>query len=130
MAIASISLAGINVEAFQFPFKLASAIAAADVGKAVSLDTGAANTVKLAADDEEILGVLQTYENRAQVGEGEVGTVGMKGGFKLLKTGAVTVGQQVVGSATPGVVKGIAMGVGARNIVVEVSGNYATVIFF
>lgn len=129
MAIGNISLAGINVEAFQFPFKLASAITAADVGKAVSLDTGAANTVKLAADDEEVLGVLMTYEDRTQAGEGEVGTVALKGGVKLLKTGTVNVGQQVLGSATAGTVKGAAMAVGARNIVVEVSGNYATVVF-
>lgn len=137
---AGISLRGIHVEDFHFPFYLASGITKADEGKAVTLDTTAANTVKLAGDGDPILGRLEVVEVR--VGEGvNVGTVALKGGLKLpLKSAeTVNVGDAVQGAGS-GEVKALAVsqdtaaGGGAtdiahashdgRNIVVEVGADF------
>lgn len=49
---------------FTFTYKLAAGTTAADVGKAVELDATAAGTVKLATNDAEIFGRLETFEDR------------------------------------------------------------------
>lgn len=100
MAIgAGVSLQNIFVEEFAFPFNLAAGITASDVGKAVSVDTSAANTVKLAADGDTILGRLEVVENRVQEGI-LVGTVMLKGALKFpVKTGETPlVGDRLVGA--------------------------------
>ena len=79
-AIGTSSLRGILHDEFQYPFLLASAIVAADVGKPVTIDTGAANTVKLAGDGERILGVLMSFEDRTVEGT-KNGAVGLRGGY-------------------------------------------------
>lgn len=47
---------------FTFTMNVSGAVALTDVGKAVSLDTTADNTVKLAADGDEIFGRLESVE--------------------------------------------------------------------
>lgn len=116
------SVAGIFIEDFQFPFALASGIAVADVGKAVALDTSAANTVKLAADGDVIIGRLEVVENRGAAASGTlghsaegnlIGTVSLYGGMTFPYTtdaaesadvpaiGDVIVGAEVGSEAHP-----------------------------
>ena len=99
-----VSHRGLPVPDFEITWNLASAIVAADVGKAVSVDTSAARTIKLAADNDVIIGYLESVENRVQEGI-KVGTIGHKGGTLLTYSGtAPTVGGQVQGAGA-GVVK-------------------------
>lgn len=77
-----VSLRGLYVEAFQWTF-LGTALTAADVGKAVTLDTSAANTVKLAGDGDKILGILEVVEVRTQDSVITC-TVALYGGYKFL----------------------------------------------
>lgn len=95
-----ISLRGMTHEKFHYPFYLAAGIVAADVGKAVSLDATAANTVKLAGAGEKVIGMLVSWENRA-VEDVLVGTVTLRGGFRFQKAAAadaIVVGDTVVGA--------------------------------
>jgi hypothetical protein len=96
-----ISLRGIYQELFNYPFKISGSPVAADVGKAVSLDAGAANTVKLAADGDPILGILMTLEDRVVEGV-KICTVATKGGHRLQVvsggSGAISVGSEVQGA--------------------------------
>ena len=124
-----ISLRGMTHEKFHYPFYLASGITAADVGKAVALDTSAANTVKLAGDDEQIVGKLVTVEDRAVEGV-LVGTVTLRGGFKFEKAAAapaISVGDTVIG-AGGGEVKAAGAANHAANMVVEVDGDFVIVV--
>jgi len=77
-----VSLRGLYAEAFIWTFYGASGMTAADKGKAVTLDTTAANTVKLAGDGEAILGILESVEVRAQDGVITC-AVALKGSFKF-----------------------------------------------
>lgn len=96
---------GFSFENFKFTYLISGSVTLADVGKAVALDTSAANTVKLAGDNDVIFGRLETYEDRAVLGV-KVGAVSRKFKDLLQYTGtAPTIGQSVTGSATPGVVK-------------------------
>jgi len=111
--IGTTSLNGIFHEEFLYTFVLAAGIDADDEGKAVALDSSAANTVKLAADGEVILGRLELVENR--VSEGIlIGTVSLKGGLKFpidagLAAGDVPdVGEYLSGATEVGTVKGSA----------------------
>ena len=79
--IGTISLNGIFHEDAQYPFLLASGIDADDVGKAVSMGS-AANTVKLAADGDVIIGRLEVVEDRVTEGV-LIGTVALQGGYKF-----------------------------------------------
>lgn len=131
-----ISLRGIYQDAFNYPFYVSGSPTQSDVGKAVSLDTTAANTVKLAADGDPIFGVLVSLEDRTVEGI-KIGAVATKGGFKLPVVsggaGAISVGSEVQGAGS-GEVKVLATqndtdGTGApaikggthqkRNVVVE-----------
>lgn len=125
---AGVSLSGIEHDDFHYPFRLASGITRADVGKAVALDTSAANTVKLAGDGDTIVGKLVTVENRVTEGI-LVGTVALKGGFAFtIKTGqTVAVGATAVG-AGGGEIKAAATPNHAVNMVVSVSGSTAIVV--
>ena len=95
-----VSLRGMIHNDFEYTFNLAAAIVAADVGKAVSIDTTAARTVKLAADGDVIIGWLDTFEDRTIEGV-KVGAVATKGGTNFTRASgapAVTVGQQICGA--------------------------------
>lgn len=121
-----ISLNGMTHEKFHYPFFLATGITAADAGKAVSLDTTAANTVKLAADDDQIIGRLVVVEDRGVEGV-LVGTVSLRGGFKFETSGAVNVGDTVIGAGS-GLVKAAASPNHSDNFVAEITGSYAIVV--
>lgn len=135
-----VSLRGMTHEKFHYPFNLAAGITKADEGKAVALDTSAANTVKLAADDERIIGQLVTVEDRTIEGI-LVGTVALKGGFGFTEVAspsfALAVGDTVVGSGTAGLVKARENSGGSAkeadhqdNIVVEIEADGTVVAVF
>lgn len=113
--IGLVSLNGIYHEDSQVTWNLASGIVAADVGKAVTIDSSAANTVKLAGDGEAILGRLEVVESRAQEGAAALtGAVAMRGSYKfLVNPDAVAspdetpaVGDYLVGGTDDDTVKG------------------------
>jgi len=119
-----ISLRGMTHEKFHYPFYLKAGIVRADVGKAVSLDNTAANTVKLAEDGDPIIGRLVSWEDRSVEGV-LVGTVEHRGGLPFTKAAAapaINVGDTVVG-AGGGEVKAAATANHADNYVVEVAGD-------
>lgn len=125
MAVGNVSLRAIYFEDFQLPFNLADGITRADAGKAVALDSSAANTVKLAGDGDEIVGRLQTVEDRPIEGL-LVGTVAVRFSAALPVGAAATiaVGDTAVG-AGDGTVKRLEDGEGdsapdySKNMVVE-----------
>lgn len=121
---AGVSLNGIFIEDFMFPFNLKSGITSADVGKAVAIDATAANTVKLAGDLDPIIGRLEVVEDRKSEGI-LVGTVAMKGSFKFPVKAAqvVNVGDSLQGAGAGEVKSG-----GSGLIVVEVGSGYAVAI--
>lgn len=100
MAFASgISHRGLHIEAKIYPYFLAAGIVEADVGKAVSIDTSAAYTVKLAADGDVIHGVLASWENRIVEGY-LIGAVATDGGSGFKRTAggtAITPGDLLCG---------------------------------
>lgn len=133
---AGVSLSGIFMENWQITFNLKTGIVAADIGKAVTLDVSADNTVMLATDGDPILGRLETVENRVVEGV-LVGTVSLKGALKFPKQvgDTVIVGDAIQGSTVDGNVKALVVSTDTagpgpidlehtshdgRNIVVEV----------
>ena len=94
-----VSLRAIYFEQFQLAFNLASGITKADEGKAVTLDSSAANTVKLAGDGDVVFGRLEVVEDREQEGS-LVGTIAVKFSDRLpVKTGeTIAIGDTVVGA--------------------------------
>lgn len=122
--MASLSF-GVSLDGFKFPdssltWNLEAAIVATDVGKVVTLDTSAANTVKLAGADDVILGRLETVEIRAS----ETSRTGMVA-FQFVDvvpyTGsAPALGAKLTGSATAGTVKTATSPVDSYPTVVEV----------
>lgn len=132
-----ISLRGMTHEKFHYPFYLASGITKADVGKAIALDTSAANTVKLAGDGDKIIGKLVSVEDRGVEGV-LVGTVTLRGGFRFTEVDtpafAIAVGDTVVGAGA-GLVKARENAGGTAkeadhgdNFVVEVDGTNIIVV--
>lgn len=125
-----VSLRGIRDENYVYTFNITGTVTAADVGKAVTQDTSAANSAKLTTDASVILGSLASYENRVQEGI-KVGAVARKGVFVWAYTGtAPALGNGVVGSATAGSVKDAGAAV-VGNIVVQVDtvNKLVTVVF-
>lgn len=101
--MANLTLKNLHVENFAFAFYLEASVTENDIGKAVTVDTSAEITMKLAGDGDVIMGFLDTFEDR---GDFKIGAVQLKGGFAFPYTGDVpTIGQGIVGSATAGVVK-------------------------
>lgn len=98
---------GFPLDDFTFTYLLSGAPVPADIGKALTLDTTAANTFRLAANAEPIQGRLWQVEDRTQQGAGIVGTVQRKFKEKMPAAAAhgIVVGDSVVGSATPGLVR-------------------------
>lgn len=69
-----VRLTGFPFEDSQLTVRLASGITAADLGKALTQDTSANNTMKLAGDGDPIDAVLLTLEDRTVEGS-KIGTV-------------------------------------------------------
>ena len=117
--IYGLSNKGRYLEDFQEYFYLASGITAADVGKAVEIDTSGEQKVKLATDGGIIIGRLEVFEDRLQEGI-KVGTVSLKGfNYLPIKAGltgiaAVAIGDTVVGAGS-GEVKGANDGTAVTN---------------
>ena len=119
-----ISFVGIPHSEFRRTAYLAAGITSADVGKPVTLDTSANNTFKLAGANDVIYGNLKVVENRVQEGI-LVGTIEFKGGFQWAKSGAINVGDSVVGAGA-GAVKA---GTNPRSLVVAVGTTTVDVVF-
>ena len=129
----NVSLRGFHFEDSLLTVNLASGITAADVGKAVTIDTTAANTFKLAGDGDHVMGRLEVVEDRKVEGQ-LVGTVAFRFANLLpIKIGeTVAVGDTVVGAGN-GTVKALqASGTSApdytANFVAEVNDDYAVVV--
>jgi hypothetical protein len=122
-----VSLRGFHFEDFILTFALTAGITAADQGKAVSFGA-AANTVKLAADGDTIIGRLETVEDRKVEGS-LVGAVALKFANLLpIKAGqTVAAGDTVVGAGAGEVKKATAADHNA-NFVAEVIGSNAVVV--
>ena len=81
--------------------------------------------MKFLGDGDQPIGALASYENRVIEGI-KIGTVNHKGGHRVKYTGALALGNSVVGSATPGTVKRYDDGAGTpvplanRSLVVEI----------
>lgn len=104
-----VSLNGFHFEDWQFSFNLAAGITKADIGKAVTLDTSAANTVKLAGDGDVIHGRLEVVEDRSQEGS-LIGNVAWKFIQKLpVKSGETVALGDLVQGAGSGEVKALAV---------------------
>lgn len=123
---AGVTLRGQTQPESRYTFVLDAAIAVEHIGKAVSIKAGSANTVKLAAAGELVVGRLYSFEDRTVEGI-KVGTVETRGGFVMTTTGVVAVGDSVVGDAIVGTVKA---GADSRNRIVEIlTGTTAVVLF-
>lgn len=107
----------------QYPFYISGTInAAADIGKAVTIDAATAYTVKLAGDGDVVLGKLAVYEDRSQAEGIKVCTVSVDGGFALPRANAnvvINVGQFVQGAGAGLVKAANANTVGVRLQVVD-----------
>lgn len=123
---AGVTLRGQTQPDSRYTFILDAAIVVGDIGKAVSIKAGSANTVKLAAAGELVVGRLYSFEDRTVEGI-KVGTVETRGGFVLTTTGVVAVGDSVVGDAIAGTVKA---GADSRNRVVEIPAAGTAVVLF
>lgn len=123
-----VTLLGVDHPDFGYTYNLTAGTTKAHVGRAMSVDTAAANTMKPAADGDTVRGTLFTFEDRVSEGM-KVGTVRHKGGYRLpIASGqTVTTGQSVVG-AGDGFVKAAA-GPLPHNFVAEVANGYAVVVF-
>lgn len=108
-------------------FNLAAGITTADVGKAVSIDTSAANKVKLCGVGDIIFGRLEVVEQRSA--SQLVGTVSIEFSARLPIGAAqvINVGDTVVGFAT-GTVKAAAAPDYTDNVVLEVIGTSYVVV--
>lgn len=115
---------------FTFSMNVSGTVVAADVGRAVTLDNATPNTVKLAADGDHVFGRLETIELGGLDGL-TVGAVSRKFRSILPTAAAVTVGAEVVGSATAGSVKVTAVqpteGLKSNRVIEVLTGNRAVV---
>lgn len=115
---------------YTFSMNVSGAVTQADVGKAVTLDSGAENTVKLAGDGDHVYGRLETIETGGLDGL-TVGAISRKFRAILPTAAAVTVGAEVTGSATAGAVKPTAAqpaeGAKSNRVLAILTGNRAVV---
>lgn len=133
---------GVTLRGYVFPtwnltFNLKAGITTSDIGKAVALDSSAANTVKLAGDGDVVIGRLESVENRLQAGI-LVGAVALKFSDRLpVKAGlagaeVVAVGSSVVGAGSGEVkartVTSVATPDYNDNMVVALETGYAIVV--
>jgi hypothetical protein len=108
-----------------FPSTATDADLGAAAGKAVSLDTAAAATVKLATDGDAIFGRIYVAENRAAIGGGKVASVARKFKERLPAAAGhgIVVGDRVIGAGA-GLVKKDAAAAASNPIVIEVGTDY------
>lgn len=100
-----VTLDGIIDDTLDTTWYISGTVTKADEGKALSIDTTTARTLKLSADGDAVIGRAMVIEKRTQEGVRLV-TLGPKGSAIFTYTGtAPTLAQQIQGSATPGVVK-------------------------
>jgi hypothetical protein len=129
-----VSLAGISFDDFHVPAKLDANIVANDEGKALTVDTTAANKFKLAGNNDPIVARLIKFEDRDDRDGGNVGTVALMfaGLLPIAANQTVNVGDIVVGGATSGAVKALAnlanAGPHDRAWVAEVRTGFAVVV--
>jgi hypothetical protein len=121
---------GFPFDDFIFTYNISGAVTQDNLGAALTLDTTAASTMKLAADGDEIHGRLQTYEDRSQQGAGKTGAVQRK--FKEKLPAAVghgiAVGDSVCGGAIAGNARKAVAGTDPiTNLVVEVGTDFVVV---
>lgn len=105
---AGVSHKGIPHDEWMYPFLLAASVVQEDVGKPMMIDT-VNYTAKVATDGAEIIGWLESFEDRTVEGV-KVGTIALKGPKEVPfatpgAEGAIAVGDMVVGAATSGQVK-------------------------
>lgn len=97
-----ITLEGIEHEGHHFGVNLAAGIVAGDIGKALAVDSSAANTLKLATAGDHVVGYLSTVEDRTVEGD-LVGTAAFKFQKRFTYTGGdPAIGDKVVGGAVAG----------------------------
>lgn len=106
------TMEGLTYPDFNHTYKLTDNVTdmAALEGLAVEQDTSAANAVKLATADGEVVGFIQSAENGINQGEGITVTVATKGGHKVKTSAELSVGDYVVGAGN-GAVKAAGNGV-------------------
>lgn len=128
MAISTVILEGTGHPDFQYTYSISGTVVEADEGKAISLDTSATNTVKLAGDGDALLGRLFKYEDRVVEGT-KLATIETKGGFRLpkLESEVIAVGNTVIGAGS-GNVKA-AGSANSSNHVTKVGTDYVIVMF-
>ena len=110
---------------FQFTYNLSGTVTQADIGKALTWDKTAANTMKLAGDGDAVDGRLWQVEDR---GAGLlVGSVERKFKAKLpvAASHGCAIGDSVSGSATAGLVKKAAAA--NRTTVIEIGADFVVV---
>jgi hypothetical protein len=129
----TVSLRGYRFEDFTLTVALNSAITAADVGKALTWDSAAANRMKLAGDGDLVIARLDTFEDRKVEGI-KVGTAEFKfAGLLPIKSGeTVNVGDTVVGAGNGEVktrkVSNVATPDYTQNYVAAIEGSKAVVV--
>lgn len=118
---------GFPLDDFMYTYNISGVVTQDNIGAALTLDTTAANTMKLAGDGDTVHGRLFSYEDRSQQGGGKVGTVMRRFKEKLPVAAGhlIDVGESVVGAAIAGNVKAAAA---ANNtICVEVGADFVVV---
>jgi hypothetical protein len=119
-----VTLLGLNKADDGVTYNLATAVTQLHLGWAMSVDTTAGATLKVAADGEVVFAPLETFEDRRVEGI-KVGAVKQKGWFKFPYTGTLTVGSSVVANGLGGV-KTVAAANNSR-VVQLLPGNFAVV---
>lgn len=135
-SINSPALRAFRFDDFQITYLISGTVTAADIDKAVSLDTTVAGTVKLAADGDQIMGRLDTYSDRTQekvktagVSRKFIGRLPIKAG--LTGANVVVIGSTVVGAGAGEVkartVASVATPDHSINVVTAIDGTFAIV---
>jgi hypothetical protein len=119
---------GFPIDDVRFTYAISGVVTQADLGKAVTQDKTAPNTMKLAGDGDPIHGRLETYEDRSQQGAGKVGTVARQFKEKLPANAGhtIAVGDSVVGAGA-GLVKDAGAGVSNRTLCVEAGVDFVVI---
>lgn len=121
---------GFPLDDFTFTYNISGAVTQDDLGKAVTLDTAADSTMKLAGDGAQIHGRLWSYEDRSQQGAGKTGAVQRRFKERLPAAAGhgIARGDAVCGSATAGLVRKAVAGTDPiTNLVVEVGTDFVVV---
>lgn len=125
----NVTLRGFHWEVSSLTFNLNAEITKdTPIGSALTVDTSAPNTMKLAADGDVIVGRLASFEDRAIEGS-KMGAVELQWSntMPIADGQTVTVGSTVVG-AGGGAVKAAVSPDYTQNFVAEVIGNAAVVV--